>query len=62
MCQTPMPLSALVSEPAKAWSAPGPIDVTTAARSPVAMRSALAAWAASVSWRSARNRTALAAS
>ncbi len=57
---TPMPSEAGAMEAASACSAPGPMDVTTAAFSPVIQRSAIAAWLASISLRTwtTRNRPA----
>jgi len=47
-----MPSEAGTSEAARACSAPGPIEVTTAAFSPVTQRKAAAACEASISLRS----------
>ncbi len=55
--QIPSPLLAAASEPAKACSAPGPMEVTTAAFSPVIQRRAVAAWLASTSFRTGKVRS-----
>ena len=59
---TPSPSDAGASEAAKACKAPGPIEVNTAAFSPVTQRSAAAAWEASASCRTAKVRTTPASS
>jgi hypothetical protein len=55
-------LVAATSEPEKAWSAPGPIEVTTAAISPYCQPSWVAAWAIATSLRNWKVRTTPAAS